>query len=55
MSHMTQEQKNTIKSLREQGFAVVLFNPDELKGVDPDHIESELVHLGNDMIHDLSI
>lgn len=55
MPTLTLEQKNIITELREQGFAVVLFNPSELKGVDPDLIENELVHLGNDMIHDLSI
>lgn len=49
------DEKHTIADLRECGFVVVIFGPTELKGVDPDLIESELVHVGNEMIHNLAV
>lgn len=39
-----------VEALREAGHAVVVFNPDELKGADPDHVSDRLVELGWDVI-----
>ena len=50
---MTQEQIKAIDELKTLGYAVVLFNPDELEGADPDRVEDRLVELGWDVIFDL--
>lgn len=42
-----------IHSLRKAGYAVVVFNPDELRGVPPDRLEDRLIELGNEMIDQL--
>lgn len=39
-----------IKTLREKGYAVVMFHPFELSGVDADIIEEKLVEYGWDTI-----
>lgn len=36
--------------LRQRGYAVVIFNPDELGDVDPSRVEDRLVELGNEVI-----
>lgn len=38
------------RTLRDQGYAVAIFNPDELEGVDPRRLEDRLVHEGNEAI-----
>lgn len=43
----------TIQELKDEGFAVVLFNPEELEGADPDRIEDRLIELGWEVIFDL--
>lgn len=40
----------TISQLRDEGYAVVLFNPEELRGTDVDRLEEILVERGNDCI-----
>lgn len=50
---MTQEQIKTIQELKNQGYAVVLFNPDELEGAEADRVEDRLIEMGWDVIHDL--
>ena len=42
--------QQSVEDLRNAGFAVVVFTPDELKEADPEHVESRLVELGNDVI-----
>jgi hypothetical protein len=37
-------------TLRQSGFAVALFGPEELHGVDPEHVESRLAAEGNEII-----
>lgn len=41
------------RSLREHGYAVTVFSPSELQGVDPDELEDRLAELGNEVIDDL--
>lgn len=40
----------TISELRAEGYAVVIFNPTELRGVEPQYIEDRLVEHGNNTI-----
>lgn len=43
----------TIKELKDEGYAVVLFNPEELEGAESDRVEDRLIELGWEVIHDL--
>ena len=47
---MTPEEIATIQSLRDQGYAVVLFNPEELAGAPADDVESRMCDAGWDII-----
>ena len=50
-SEMTPEEITTIiESLREQGYAVVLFNPEELAGAPAHKVESRMGDAGWDII-----
>lgn len=40
--------------IRRSGYAVVAFNPEELRGANPDHVEDRLVELGWDVIGTLA-
>lgn len=40
----------TLTQLRSEGFAVVVFNPEELRGVDPERVQARLVEVGNEVI-----
>jgi hypothetical protein len=50
---MTQEQINVLLTLKNQGYAVVLFSPEELEGAESDRVADRLVELGWDIISDL--
>lgn len=50
---MTPQQISIIKSLREAGYALTIFSPDELLGVNPKDVEGRLAELGNKVIEDL--
>lgn len=43
---MTTEEQQIVDSLRDQGYAVVIFTPDELDGASPDKVEDNLVSSG---------
>jgi len=47
---MTIEEAEALRSLRAKGWAVVAFNPDELRGADKDLVEEGLVNAGYDVI-----
>ena len=47
---MTPEEIATIQSLRDQGYAVVLFNPEELAGAPAHKVESRMGNAGWDII-----
>jgi len=40
----------TIDELRDAGYAIVIFTPEELDGADPDRVEENLVSTGWDII-----
>ena len=42
-----------VRALEKMGCAVVVFTPEELKGVDPDRVEDRLIELGHEVINDL--
>ena len=39
-----------LRNMRERGFCVVVFTPDELDGADPDEVEDQLIERGWDVI-----
>lgn len=43
-----------LKALRDLGFAVVAFTPEELRGAEPDHVEDRLIEIGWDVIDALA-
>ena len=47
---MNYEWRKAIDAMRKDGYAVVVFNPEELKGVRADLIEGYLVSQGNEEI-----
>ena len=47
---MTTEQQKTIHALRDAGYLVIIWTPQELDGIDPSHMEDLLIERGNDMI-----
>ena len=51
---MNEQQQQAIDELRGEGYAVVIFNPEELAGVNEGRVEDRLVELGWDVISDLS-
>lgn len=51
---MTQEQiDQALFALKDMGYAVVVFSPEELDGAEADRIEDRLIELGWDIISDL--
>lgn len=51
---MTNEEQAALKSLREKGYAICVFSPDELRGAAQDDVEQELVGAGWDIIDSLA-
>jgi hypothetical protein len=49
-SSLTDKELDTLRLLRQRGFAVVVFNPTELREADPDGVQDRLVELGWDVI-----
>ena len=50
---MNTEQWKVINELRAEGYAVTIFNPEELDGVNESAVEDRLVELGWQVIEDL--
>lgn len=46
----TQADIDMILGMRDRGYAVVIFSPDELRGVERRDVENRLVELGNEVI-----
>jgi hypothetical protein len=42
----------SIDQLRDEGYAVVIFTPEELNGANPDEVENSLVEVGREIIRD---
>jgi hypothetical protein len=51
---MNEDQARAIAQLRIAGYAVVIWNPKELRGVDPGTVEAQSVERGNDIIDSLA-
>jgi hypothetical protein len=47
---MTPAQQQAINELRDAGYLVIIWTPEELGDVDESHIEDALIERGNDMI-----
>ena len=52
---MKTEWSNTIHAMRDAGFLVIIWSPEELQYVDSSHIEDILIERGNDMIEQLAL
>lgn len=50
---MTPEEQAVIAELRNRGFAVIIWHPDELAGASRKHVEDRSVELGWQVIEDL--
>ena len=51
---MTPEEVTALQNLRDRGFAVIVFNLDELRDANPRHVEDRLIEYGWDTIDWLS-
>ena len=51
---MTKQDEDNIESLRLRGFAVVVFNPHDLRDADPDLVTDRLIQVGWDVIDGLA-
>ena len=51
---MTHEESGALKSLRHKGYAVVIFDPEELQGANRRHVEDALVSQAWDIIDSLT-
>ena len=47
---MTPAQQQAIYSLRDEGYLVIIWTPEELGDIDTSYIEDRLIELGNEMI-----
>jgi len=54
MRTLTQDDKDMIANLRDRGFAVVIYGPDELGVVDPERLEGDLVSIAEDQIYGIN-
>lgn len=50
---MTPEEIAAIQALRNRGFAVIVWTPEELAGASPNHVEDRSIELGWQVIEDL--
>ena len=47
---LTQEERDALMTLRDRGFAVAVFTPDELNGVEAKRVEERMIETGWDVI-----
>ena len=47
---MTEEQVQVIQALRQEGYAVVVWSLEELRGVRPSSVEDAMIERGSDVI-----
>ena len=50
MNTLSQEEFDLIVKMRDNGFAIVIFTPEELCGAESDYVEERLIELGWDVI-----
>jgi hypothetical protein len=53
MGELTDEEVKMLRAVRDRGFAVVIFTPEELQNVPPGKLEDDLIALGWDTIDTL--
>lgn len=51
---LTKAEIEVIRAIRNRGFAVILWNPDELKEADSDRVEERSIEFGWDLIETLN-
>ena len=51
---LTEKELNMLRELRNRGYAVIIWTPDELKGANRSHVEDRSIELGYQIIDDLS-
>lgn len=51
---VTPDWSKSIQDLRHKGYAVVVFNPEELRGVDSNRVEDRMIEKGGDYIDQIS-
>lgn len=51
---LKQEEVDFLRGLRVRGYAVVVFNPEELRGASQEHVEERMIELGWDVIESLA-
>lgn len=47
---MTEEQRKVLADLRHEGYAVIVWTPEELREADPGRVEDRSIELGWDVI-----
>ena len=52
-AELTEADMKAIRYLRSRGFAVTVFTPEELGGVDPEDVQNSMVHHGQEAIDEL--
>jgi len=50
---MTDSQLTALKELTSEGYAVIVWTPEELRNAKPTHVEDRLIELGHQIIEDL--
>ncbi len=50
---MKQEYRQAINAMRDEGYLVIIWTPEELEYIDASHVEDMLIERGNDMIEQL--
>jgi hypothetical protein len=51
---MTKKEKEAIASIRNKGFAVIVWYPEELRGVAPKYVEEGSIQHGHSIIDELA-
>lgn len=51
---LTEKELNMLLEIRNRGYAVIIWTPDELNGVKPSHVEDRSIKLGHQIIEALS-
>jgi hypothetical protein len=50
---MKEQYQQAINAMRDEGYLVIIWTPQEMKDIDPGHMEDILIERGNDMIEQL--
>jgi hypothetical protein len=50
---MTEAQRKVLAELRSEGYAVVVWSPEELRGANPSRVQDRSIELGHEVIEGL--